>query len=198
MAKRPALTTIVACALTLLAPAVSEATSVTILFSNTGPEEGVTVPGVTDFSFVGSNWTGGSVRDTNFGLGIYQVVPSRELGVVTFDQPIDSVEFLFVAGTAFIGHGRATVFNASADVIASIEALDVFSIPVDPVDPIGAVSSFLFRLDPDEPIARIEFDGGEIALFTFTPVPEPTSGALVALGATLLAARRGRRRSQCS
>jgi len=204
MAKRPALTTIVACTLTLLAPAISEATSVTIFFDNTGPEEGVTVPGVTDFSFMGSTWTGGRIVPPS-GLGMLHQPPIREGGSyvvvpgdiasVVFDDPIDSLAFVFLAGTAEIGHGRATVFDAAGDVIASIDALDAPSIPFDRFDPEGSLERQMTRLDPDEPIVRIVFDGGGISHFTFTLVPEPASGTLVALGATLLAARRVRKRS---
>ncbi len=159
-------------ALVAMAPSASEATSVTIFFDNEGPEEGITTPGTTEFSFMGSNWTGGVIHSgAPISPFVYFVHGSAS---VTFDDPVDSVEFAF----DHIGDpAQAFAFDAEGNLLGqSFRGLPV-------------------RFDFEAPIARILFGGGFVHNFTFTLVPEPGAGALVALGATLLAARSTRRRS---
>ncbi len=188
--------------ISLFAPAVSRATSVTIFFNNTGPEAAITTPGQTVFSFMGSNWTGGvigspagadpdefpdGILSASYGVSRIRYPPG--LGTVSFDEPVDSVVFSFFAGSAETPNGTATAFDADGNFLASVDAVEV-NILSSFFDPIRFV-----QLDPETPIARIEFTGGFIDDFTFTLVPEPGAGALVALGATLLAARRSRKRN---
>ncbi len=169
--------------LAVAAPAIAEATSVTIFFDNEGPEAGITALGTTDFSFMGSTWTGGVIHPVGLPGHSYAVAPKGGGEVaawVTFDEPVDSVEFTLFGFTAVIAEGFATAFDADDNPIESVHT--------------GAGVDLVVRLDPDIPIARIGFLVGFIDNFTFTPVPEPTTGALVALGATALAARGARRR----
>ncbi len=160
-------------ALVAMAPSASEATSVTIFFDNEGPEEGITPLGTTEFSFMGSNWTGGVIHS---GVPISPFVYFvHGHASVTFDDPVDSVEFAFDHIGVF---AQAFAFDAEGNRLGqSFRGLPV-------------------RFDFEAPIARIEFTGGFIDDFTFTLVPEPAAGALVAIGATLLAARSTRRRSR--
>ncbi len=168
---------IVVLVLAALAPATSKATSVTIFFDNEGPEEGITAPGTTDFSFMGSNWTGGVIeRGALPSFGYLTHGGSVPVASVTFDDPVEAVEFLFEFGVGAVV--AATAFDADGNFLMHVA---------------GGGGRVTF--DPEVPIARIEFLGGFIDDFTFTLVPEPTSGTLVALGATLLAARRVRKRS---
>ncbi len=197
---RRALLVMVVFGIALLAPLAALATSVTIFFDNQDLEEGVTPRGTREFSFMGSNWMGGAIRLTLSPLPTYTVITFTEIGTVTFDDPIDSVEFLFFSGTAETPRGRATAFNSAGDPIQAVDALDLRDLQGFNVQGFDAtappVDEHFVRLDPNEPIARIVFEGGIISHFTFTPVPEPTTGALVALGATLLAARSTRRPSR--
>ncbi len=181
--------------LALLAPAVSRATSVTIFFSDHGLEAGITARGTTDFSFMGSHWTGGVIIGPAFDpsleggilsarYGVSRIAHPPGEGVVTFDEPVDLVVFSFFAGFAETPNGTATAFDFDGNPLGSVDAVNLTEFR-DPFDPIRFV-----QLDPETPIARIEFTGGFIDDFTFTLVPEPGAGALVALGATLLAARR--------
>jgi len=197
---RRALRVMAAFGFALLVPSAALATSVTIFFSDHGLEAGITTLGTTDFSFMGSNWTGGVIIGPAFDpsleggilsarYGVSRIAHPPGEGVVTFDEPVDSVVFSFFAGFAETPNGTATAFDADGNPLGSVDAANLTEFR-DPFDPIRFV-----QLDPDTPIARIEFTGGFIDDFTFTLVPEPTSGALVALGATLLAAQRVRKRS---
>ncbi len=172
--RRHVLCGIAVMALAVLAPVPSKATSVTIFFDNEGPEEGITSPGATEFSFMGSNWTGGVIHSggalPSFG---YLTVGTAS---VTFEDPVDSVEFDLHLGLSAVV--AATAFDADGNRLDHSAG----GLPV--------------KFDFEAPIARIEFGGGFIDNFTFTLVPEPGAGALVALGATLLAARSTRRRSR--
>ncbi len=170
-------------ALVAMAPSASGATSVTIFFDNEGPEEGITTPGATEFSFMGSTWQGGIVVST----GTLQVDILHGPASVTFDEDVESAEFLFSGATAAVGLGTATAFDRDGNILQSVDAINHNIFPDQ--------DDRRVRLDPDMPIARIEFTEGFISRFTFTLVPEPGAGALVALGATLLAARSTRRRS---
>jgi len=188
--RRKVLFAIAVLAMELLAPASAKATSVTIFFDNEGPEAGITVLGATGFSFAGSTWAGGIISATGLGNGfVYQVDSTHGPAWVLFDEPVDTVEFSFLGGTAFVRAGTATAFDSEGNFLQSVDAVDFHEIVHQ------QQSDGFVRLDPDSPVSRIEFTEGFIDDFTFTLVPEPASGTLVALGATLLAARRVRKRS---
>lgn len=147
-------------------------TTVTIFFDGEGDEIGITDPGTTDFSFMGSNWTGGIVDSAGIlplyasGSFSYHIDPAG--GEVTFDEPMDSVEFFFVHGFGFLA-GTATAFDADDNPIGEVDSNKATEF----ADPANFVA-----LDPDAAIARIEFSGGVIDNFTFTTLPadEPCEG----------------------
>ncbi len=180
--RRHALWGLALLSLAAMAPRAAEATSVTIFFDNGGPEAGITTPGATEFSFMGSTWQGGIVTTRTLQVDILNGPAS-----VTFDEDVESAEFLFGGASAAVGLGTATAFDRDGNILQSVDAINHNSV--------SDRDELRVLLDPDMPIARIEFTEGFISRFTFTLVPEPTSGALVALGATLLAARRVRKRS---
>ncbi len=140
--------------------------TVVIRFDNTGEESGITRRGTNEFSFMGSNWTGGVVDSERItplyasGSFSYELGPGG--GGVTFDTPVDSVEFFFVHGFGFAG-GTATAFNANGNSIASGTSNQATFF--------GDRNNFL-SLDPEEPIVRIGFTGGVIDNFSFTPLPD--------------------------
>ena len=84
--------------------------TVTIFFDNIGDELGVTPRLTTDFSFMGSNWTGGIVEREGIpalyasGAFSYEVLDGG--GQVTFDSPVDSVNFFYVHGAGYYGSVR--------------------------------------------------------------------------------------------
>ena len=139
--------------------------TVVIRFDNTGEESGITRRGTNEFSFMGSNWTGGVV-DTEAITPLYASGSfSYEIGVgggeVTFATPVDSVEFFFVHGFGF-ARGTATAFNANGNIASATSHQATF---------FGDPNNFL-SFDPEEPIVRIEFTGGVIDNFTFTTLPD--------------------------
>jgi len=133
-----------------------------ILFENSGDEQGITVPGATTFSIFGSNWSGGVV-DTEFvpplyasGSFSYEVVGGS--AEVTFDEPIDNVEFFFVHGFGF-SPGTATAFDADDNELDSVSSNQATSFN-DPAN--------FETIDSQSSIARIAFTGGVIDDFSFT------------------------------
>ena len=152
-------------------PATAQ-TTVTIFFDGEGEEMGITDPGTTDFSFMGSNWTGGIVDSQGilplYASGFFSYHIDLAGGEVTFDEPIDSVEFFFVHGFDFPS-GTATAFDADDNPIGEVDSNEATFF----ADPANFVT-----LDPDAGIVRIEFTGGIIDNFTFTTLPadEPCEG----------------------
>ena len=91
--------------------------TVTLFFDNSGDEAGITTPGASNFSFMGSNFSDGIV-DTEGLLPLYASGSfSYEIPVgtadVAFDDPVDSVEFFFVHGLAGFGVGEATAYDVN-------------------------------------------------------------------------------------
>jgi len=158
--------------------------SFTLLFENSGPEAGITAPGATDFSIFGSNWTGGIVLTEGipplYASGRFSYEVNSGPAEVTFDTPIDRLDFFYVHGS---GHaqGTATVFNAAGDAIGSGTSIrrTFFNDP----------NNFL-SFDPLDPIVRITFSSAVIDDFSFTTVPEPGSLALLGLLAAVALRRR--------
>lgn len=177
------------------APVASAQTTTTIFFDNLGDETGITTPGATDFSFKGSNWTGGVVAtevirplyaSADFA---YEIEPGG--GQVTFDTPVDSVDFFFVHG---FGHspGTATAFDNSDNPIGTVNS-NAATILADPAN--------FVTLDPANPIVRIAFSGAVIDNFSYTTAIEtvPTVSEwgimvmvlLLLTAGTLIVQRRG-------
>lgn len=140
-------------------------------FDNDGPEEGVTPPGTTDFSFMGSSWTGGVVASHStdddppqFPLaasGEYSYAIQEDGGSVTFDPPVESVEFFYVHSEDLgMPPGVATVIDICGSTIGSVDSnpATVFNDP----DNFVAFSSL------EHPIAHIEFSAGAIDAFAFS------------------------------
>lgn len=135
---------------------------VTIFFDGSGPENGVTEPGTTIFSLLGSSWSGGIVRTERmpplYASGSFSYEIRSEGGEVAFDPPADSVRFFYVHGFGFTA-GTATAFDAANSVVGTANSRPATSSS----DPTNFVA-----LDPPAPIARIEFSAGVIDNFTFT------------------------------
>lgn len=150
---------------------------VTIRFENSGEEQGITTPGAREFSFAGSNWSGGVVDTAGilalYASGSYSYHLEGGAGSVTFDEPVDSVRFFFVHGFG-ISAGTATAFDAEGNELASAPsfAATVFNDPDNFVE-----------LDPEEPIARVAFTSGVVDDFTFARGPAgPPSSPPIELG----------------
>lgn len=158
-----ALTIVLLCALEA-APAQE---TVVIRFDNGGAESGITRRGVEEFAFMGSNWSGGVVETEAitplYASGSFSYEISANGGEVTFDGPVDAVEFFFVHGFGFAG-GTATAFSSGGDSIASGASKQATFF--------GDRSNFL-SFDPEEPIVRIGFTGGVVDNFSFTRIPDP-------------------------
>lgn len=158
----------------------------TVFFDNGGDEAGITTPGATDFSIFGANFVGGEVvtegvfRFYASGRFAYEILPG---GVdITFDNPIDMIDFFFVHDAAVEAAGVATVFDIDGNMLGSGVSQDgtFFADP----------ANFLF-FDPDAAIARVHFDGGHLDNFSFTTVPAPSVASLVLI-AGIGASRRRR------
>ena len=99
--------------------------SATILFDNSGDEAGVTPPGTTTFSHLGTNWTGGTVTTTTVaplpsqGPGAYVFGPGG--GQITFDVPITQARFFFVHPLGQVPF-TARAFNANGVEVAAVPA----------------------------------------------------------------------------
>ena len=139
---------------------------ITLHFDNSGAEAGITSHGTREFSFMGSNWSGGVVASAAIfplyasGASSYEI--DLDGGQVVFDDPIDSARFFYVHGFGF-APGTATAFNPANEPIAAVMSRQATSF--------GAPSNFVL-LNPEDPIARIEFSGGVIDEFTMTTLPQ--------------------------
>jgi hypothetical protein len=126
--------------------------------------------GETDFSFGGANFTGGQVQTLfvpplySSGSFSYHVVVApgdTDDVVITFDEPMDSVNFFFVH-SGLIQPGTARAFDAGNNEIGSANSLlaTVFN------DPANFVT-----IDPVAPIAKVTMDEGAVDDFAFTALP---------------------------
>jgi hypothetical protein len=131
----------------------------TILFDNGGGEAGVTPPGTTTFSHLGSNWSGGTVTTTgasplaSSGTAAYVF----NAGQVTFDVPILFAQFYFVHPTGQ-GPFNATAFDANGNVRGTVTS--------NAASTYNAAGNFEV-FSSSIPITRIEFTGGHVDNFTF-------------------------------
>jgi VCBS repeat-containing protein len=139
----------------------------TILFDNTGTETGVTPPGTTSFSYLGTNWSGGTVTTTGAtpvaSSGTAAYVFGAGGGQVTFSTPITVTFFHFVhqvGQTPF----TATAFDANGNVLGTVSSnlADEYNDP----------DNFeFFSVNPLTPITRIQFSGGHVDNFELRAQP---------------------------
>lgn len=139
------------------------ATGQTINFD--GGEAGVS-NGTTDFSFMGSNWTGGFVAtqgdSTLYGSGSFSYHVDPGPGSVTFDAPVETVTFFYVHGGGF-AMGTATASLSAVEVDSADSSAKTFF-----NDPLNFVT-----LSSEGGIDRIDITGGVIDNFEFNELPEP-------------------------
>lgn len=135
-----------------------------ILFDNTGGETNITPPGTTSFSYLGANWTGGTVTTTGMSplasSGSSAYVFGAGGGQVTFDVPLSLASFHFVHQTGQ-GPFTATAFDASNNVLSSVTSnlADEYNDP----DNFEA----FFASPATGLIKRIAFTGGNVDNFEF-------------------------------
>ena len=149
---------------------------VSILFD--GGEAGI-ADGTTDFSFMGSNWTGGFVAnlgDTTLyasGSFSYHVEPGP--GSVTFDMPMETVTMFYIHGGG-ISAGTAT---------ATLDTVEVDSASSNVATSFGDAANFV-TLTSEEGIDRIDFTTGIVDNFTYTELavapPPSASNVLIVEG----------------
>ncbi len=132
--------------------------STIITFEGMGLETGVTVPGATTFSYMGSSWSGGKVQTlsipTLYSSGRFSYIVGQGGAVVTFDPPVVDVHFFFASGGP-VDPGTARAFDSN-----EVE--------------VGMVSTPGFKsFSTATPIARVTFQGGAIDDFIFTAATTP-------------------------
>nr|WP_143547663.1 cohesin domain-containing protein [Rhodopirellula sp. SM50] len=153
---------------------IAAAVSNTIEFDAVGPESGITLPGVTDFSFAGARFADGTVLNTGMpslnasGLFAYEV--TAEEADVEFDRLIDSARFFFVHAGATAA--TATAYGVDGTILGQVTSR-LATVNADPAN--------FVTLDPTDPISRIVFSGGVVDQFTFTSTANDQSH-LVHLG----------------
>ncbi len=134
--------------------------STTILFDNSGEENGVTAPGTTTFSHLGSNWAGGTVTTTTTAPLPSQVPGAYVFGAgggeILFDVPITSARFFFIHQTGQ-GPFTARAFDASNNEVAMVSS-NLLSNPVNTGN---------FEMLTGAAITRIQFTGGHVDNFFF-------------------------------
>jgi hypothetical protein len=122
----------------------------------------------TDFSFAGSNWSGGTVRIVldamiyHSGTQAYMIpLPfGTGAGQVTLDIPVIDVSFAFMhGGSSGIASASSTAFESNENLIGTVNTV------------LGAgISTSLTTFSTGTPISRITFDGGVVDTFSFTPL----------------------------
>lgn len=138
----------------------SEPRTGTIRFDNEGDELGLTGPGIRDFSYRGTNWSGGEIVNPNrpslyaSTAFVYRVQRGAE---VTFSAPVNRVRFFYVNGGG-VRPGIATAYDAAGTELGSVASNSDTTF----ADPDNFVT-----LDFGVPIARIYFTSGLIDNFTF-------------------------------
>ncbi len=157
-----------------LAAPLCAAAQVTIHFDGTGLENGVTEAGTRDFSFMGSEWSGGVVRTVGilplYASGRFSYEASAGGASVVFAPPVSSVRFFYVHGFGF-APGVATAFAAGGETLAAVSSRSATSF----ADP----ANFVDLESGGVPISRIEFSAGVIDDFTFRAAPVATVTEIV-------------------
>lgn len=160
-----------------LSASVSAQEAVTIFFDNGGAEAGVTPPGSTSFSFMGSNWSGGVVESEGvprlYASGSWSYEVPMGPATVTFDSPVMDVRFFYVHGNGFAA-GVATARAADGTVLemANSEMATSFGNP-----------EHFVEFTTNQPIASVEFSAGVIDNFSFTAFEEGDFDFALAEGA---------------
>ncbi len=135
--------------------------NVTIFFDNNGAESGITTPGTTSFTFMGSTWSGGIVATEGspplYASGAFSYEVQGGSALVTFDPPVSSVNFFYVHGNGF-APGTATARAANGAIVDTGDS--------DQVTTFGDPDHFV-DFTEDLPIASIEFTGGVIDNFSY-------------------------------
>jgi hypothetical protein len=145
----------------------------TVHFDNIGAEQGITVPGTREFTFMGSTWAGGVVATERilplYASGSFSYEVGAGGATVSFDPPAFSATFFYVHGFGFTA-GTATAFDGTGVGVdaGTSRAATRFADP----------ANFL-TLQGVAPFARIDFSGGVVDDFTFVtaaaePTPTPT------------------------
>lgn len=136
--------------------------TISLFFDNNGAESGITSPGTTSFSFMGSNWSGGVVATEGspplYASGSFSYEVMGGNAMVTFDTPVSSARFFYVHGNGF-APGTATARTANGTIVDTGDS--------DQATSFGDPDHFI-DLDEDLPISTIEFTGGVIDNFSFT------------------------------
>ena len=158
----------------------------TLLFENTGIEEGLTVEGATKFMVDCSKWYGGRVRgipgESNLlasGEHAY-IIESTCGGAVKFYQPVDSVNFYYAYGGKCVPSGTCRVYDAwsGGNLIGEYSAVKTNKFNDDKA---------WINIELPGQIRRIEWDEGSIDNFSYTTtVPAPGSILLTLLGCSLI------------
>ncbi len=137
------------------------AQDVLLQFEGSGDETGVTDPGVSEFDFMGSSWSGGVIASEGqprlyaSGVFSYEVIAGQ--AAVSFAEPVTRVRFFYVHGGGFPA-GTAAAMSADGVVLETLDsnAATVF-----------ADSSNFVTFATTAPIAAIEFSGGVIDDFSY-------------------------------
>ena len=144
----------------IAASAVAQ-TPVTIRFDNSGEEAGVTPSGTTEFSFMGSNWSGGVVATRGvpalYASGSFSYEVTSGTATVMFDQPAEAIEFFYVHGSG-LPSGTATALDAGGNALDAVDSQQATGFN----DPANFVS-----FNTAAPISAIEFSGGAIDNFSY-------------------------------
>lgn len=147
----------------LLAQGAMAQEAVTITFEGSGAEAGIITNNTRDFTFMGSSWAGGFVATQGIGAlyasGRFSYHVDNGSATVVFDPPVSDVRFFYVHGGNF-GPGSATAFSSNATNLGSVSSNQATSRN----DP-NNFESF----NTDQAIAMIQFNGGVIDDFSFTP-----------------------------
>lgn len=147
----------------------------TVIIHFDGAETGIS-EGSTEFSFMGSNWTGGSVQTVGvancYSSGVFSYHVDPGPASVTFDTPMETVTFFYVHSSE-VPEGIAT---------ASLNAVEVDSASSNAATTFNDPNNFV-TFTSDTGIDRIDFTGGVVDSFSYTGFPPPpVSPALVVEG----------------
>ena len=131
-----------------------------LLFENSGPEQGVTAPGTSDFYFAGTTWSGGVVGSLGVpnmyasGSYHYQMPDGAE---ADFFHPVEAVSFFFVHGSTMpVGEARAYTEDGELVETASSHEATTFN----------DADNFV-HWEFSEPVSRVEFTGASLDDFSY-------------------------------
>jgi hypothetical protein len=141
----------------------ASAVATTIYFDGTGGEAGITGAGISNFTYQGASFSGGTIfapsSSALYASGTLAYNASSGSAEVDFSLPVSSVSFFYVHGSGFAA-GTATAFGADGSVLGTVGSKAATTND----DPNNFVTLGGFA----QPIARITFSGAIIDNFTFT------------------------------